>query len=57
MKVKSKFINMSNEINRDSFILYRSFVDIIKELDDTDAKTFILAISNYALDVVVPQLQ
>lgn len=48
---------MQNEFKRDSFVLYRSFIDIIKELDDTEAKAFILAISNYALDGIEPQLQ
>lgn len=47
---------MSTEFNRDSFILYRSFVDIIRELDDADAKAFILAISDYALNGNEPQL-
>lgn len=48
---------MSNNLNRDSFVLYRSFVDIIRDLDDSQAKEFFLAISDYALDGKVPTLQ
>ncbi len=48
---------MISNLNRESFVLYRSFVDIIKDLDDADAKTFLLAISGYALDGIEPVLQ
>ncbi|WP_304649695.1 DUF6291 domain-containing protein [uncultured Duncaniella sp.] len=48
---------MPNEIKRDSFILYRSFVDIIRDLEGEQAKTFLLAISDYSLDGKEPVLQ
>lgn len=48
---------MATESKRDSFIIYRSFMEIIRELDDMQAKEFIMAISDYALDGVEPTLE
>lgn len=48
---------MTTAIQRDSFIIYRSFMEIIRDLDPAQAKEFIMAISDYALDGVEPMLE
>lgn len=48
---------MTTAIQRDSFIIYRSFIEIIRDLDGNQAKEFIIAISDYALDGVEPTLE
>lgn len=40
--------------NRDSFVFYRSFYEVIKLLDDFNAKALLSAIGDYALDGVEP---
>lgn len=47
---------MENPNKRDSFIFYRSFLNAVNELGPEDVKSFILAIGNYALDSVEPNL-
>lgn len=47
---------MATETKRGSFIFYRSFLEAIQMLEAEDAKTFTLALGNYALDMVEPEL-
>ena len=39
---------------RDSFVFYRSFYEVIKLLDDCNAKALLSAIGDYALDGIEP---
>ncbi|MCM1162805.1 MAG: DUF6291 domain-containing protein [Muribaculaceae bacterium] len=44
------------DTKRDSFVFYRSFFDVIKLLDPNQAKTLMIAIGEYALDGIEPDL-
>lgn len=41
---------------RDSFVFYRSFVDALRQMDEKDFKETVLAICDYALDGIDPEL-
>lgn len=47
---------MAKETNRDSFVFYRSFLDIIRMLDPERAKKLTLAIGDYAMQSKEPEL-
>lgn len=42
---------------RDSFVFYRSFYEVIKLLDDSNAKALLSAIGDYALDGIEPTFE
>lgn len=47
---------MQDTTIRQSFVMYRSFIEILQDLEAQDAKEFLLAISEYALDGAEPHL-
>ncbi len=47
---------MAEEMARDSFVFYRSFMEAITMLPSEDAYTLMIAVGNYALDGIEPEL-
>ncbi|MCH5345682.1 MAG: hypothetical protein J1E63_01150 [Muribaculaceae bacterium] len=45
------------DIRRDSFVFYRSFVEILEMLGPEDAKRYAVALGRYALDEEEPELE
>jgi len=48
---------MAQEEQRNSFLIYRTYIDVIENLEDEDALLMYQAISRYALDFQVPNLE
>ena len=46
-----------NNINRDSFVFYRSFYEILLKLNAEQTREYVLAMANYALNGELPKIE